>query len=75
MDPRREDPTVFLKTVEGFGQKALVAEDSAEVRHLAYAKDTPPKYATLPTARALLTYSIPGIDAKISFSFEGGVKH
>jgi hypothetical protein len=41
MDPRKEAPRVLEKIVQGFGQKALGAEDGAEVRYLAYAKDTP----------------------------------
>jgi hypothetical protein len=41
MDPRKEAPEVLEKTVQEFGQKALGAEDGAEVRNLAYAKDTP----------------------------------
>ena len=53
MDPRRETRKVLKKTIEEFGRKAFVAEEGAEVRHLAYAKDTPPKYATRPTPGAL----------------------
>ena len=41
MDPRKEALRVLEKSVQGFGQKALGAEDGAKVRHLAYAKDTP----------------------------------
>ena len=41
MDPRKEAPRVLRKTAEGSGQKALGPKDGAEVRHLAYAKDTP----------------------------------
>jgi hypothetical protein len=63
------------KTIEEFGQKALVVGDGVEVRHPAYAKDTPPKWATWPTLQTLLTYSIPGIDARISFSFGEGAKY
>jgi hypothetical protein len=42
----------------------VFAGDGAGVRQVAYAKYTPPRWATWPTARALLTYSIPGIDAR-----------
>jgi hypothetical protein len=49
--------------------------EGAGVRHLAYAKFTPPRWATWPTPRALQLDSIPGVDARISFSFEGIVTH
>jgi hypothetical protein len=63
------------KTIEEFGQKALVVGDGVEVRHPAYAKDTPPRWATWPTPQTFQTNSIPDVDARISFSFEGGAKH
>lgn len=52
----------------------VFAGDGAGLRHLAYAKYTPPKWATWPTPRALQTNNIQGIDARI-ISLEGGVKH
>jgi hypothetical protein len=79
MDRRRETRKVLKKTIEEFGRKAFVAEDGAEVRHLAYAKDTPPKYATRPTPGALQPNKLTGVDARttreITFSFEGIVTH
>jgi hypothetical protein len=75
MEPGKVARKVLEKIAEGLGQKTLVAEYGREVRHLAYAKDTPPKWATWPTLQTLLTNSIPSIDARISLSFEGGVKH
>jgi len=74
MEPGKVARKVLEKIAEGRGQKALVAEYGADVRYLAYAKYTPPKYATRPTARASRTYSIPGIDAGI-INFEGIVEH
>ena len=73
MDPRRESPEVFSKTIERAGRKGFVDEESETVRHLAYTQDTPPKYATRPTAWALRAYSISGVDARIITS--GGVKY
>jgi hypothetical protein len=40
------------------------AGDGASVRHLAYAKYTPPKWATWPMPRTLQTNIIPGVDAR-----------
>ena len=50
------------------------AGDGADVRHPAYAKYTPPEWATWPTLGTLQTNNIPGVDARI-ISFEGVVKH
>jgi hypothetical protein len=77
---RKEDGSktrekVLKKTIEEFVQKAPVAGDGAEVRHLAYAKDTPPKWATWPTLAALQPTRISDVDARISVSFEGKVTH
>jgi hypothetical protein len=52
MEPGKVARKVLEKIAEGRGQKALVAECGADVRYPAYAKYTPPKYATRPTAGA-----------------------
>ena len=66
MEPGRVARKVSNETVQRLGHEALVAEDGTEVRH--------PAYATLPTLWASPAYGIPGVDARISFSFEGIVK-
>ena len=57
-----------IETVEAFGR------DGVGVRHLAYAKDTPPKWATWPTLETLHTHKIMGVGPRI-ISFEGIVSH
>jgi hypothetical protein len=52
----------------------VFAGDGGDVRHLAYAEYTPPKWAEWPTPRALQTNITLGVDARI-ISFEGGAKH
>jgi len=74
MEPGKVARKVLNKAIQGFSQKALMGENGVEVRHLAYAKDTPPKYATRPTLWASRAYSIPGVDARV-ISFEGGTNH
>ncbi len=68
----RELLEVFSNSVERVGQNGLVGGESERVRHLAYAKDTPPKYAILPTPRVLQPTRISAVDARISFSFAKG---
>jgi hypothetical protein len=74
MEPEKVARKVLKKTIQGFSQKALMGENGVEVRHLAFAKDTPPRYATRPTLWASRAYGIPGVDARIII-LEGGVKH
>ena len=60
---------------ESGSSNRVFAGDGPEVRHLAYAKDTPPEWATWPTPQTLQDNNILCVDARISFSFEGIVKN
>ncbi len=64
MDPGRESGS----------RDCVFAGDGAGVRQVAYAKYTPPEWATWPTPRTLQTNNILGVDARI-ISFEGGAKY
>jgi hypothetical protein len=53
----------------------VFAGDGAGVRQVAYAKYTPPEWATWPTRWALQINNILGVDARISFGSDGTVKN